>query len=139
MKKSIFKLLILCNAFLLALPPGSCCGSFGAHSATPQGELSPAVPSCCQHSSAHHPETPLESQSPFESAGECCCDYDAILAANASVPKGIDMIVGDVFGEIVSKLSAEVFEFSVVKSGLQNSLLFSTYTPAYVLNCVWLC
>jgi hypothetical protein len=128
------RILVMCSAVVIALPPGWCCLGFRAAAAASEpAEVTPPPKSCC------HPEpVPVPPDGPVgQSRGaptlSCCCQDKAAV-------RGDQKVATDGPG-LSTPLVSPVVHWTGPLTGFREKhfTLFSLAPPLQVLHCTWLC
>jgi hypothetical protein len=126
------RILILCNALVLALPPGWCCAAL-LWGRCKQGESAPTSSDCCccpktkpDHSS------PVPIPAPSSPAKLCCCQSDP-LAPPTSKPVLEASVLVSWHGNTETLMPADVEGPS---AGGRSCILLP---PLRIVHCVWRC
>ena len=119
--------LVLCNAFLLALPQGWCC-FVPVPSACPNEAPANAKCSHCSRDVKHEPSAPTPE--PAKPDKVCCCQSDTLAGLNAEkfqLDPGLVAPVSAAADIPLPNRSAEIARCHLLSP------------PLHLVHCVWLC
>jgi hypothetical protein len=129
MKRLAARIMVLCTALLLALPPGWCCAALAR---APKKAAEPPPVCCCCHQTEAPPKAPAAPPPAFP-LGRSCCQQDAVAPATFKAPIALDVAA------ILPLCIAHLPLVSVSLSSLADENMSILFPPLQVLHCVWHC